>query len=1803
MKKGKKLLAGFLAFVMVATSFAWNFGEVKVAEAADVDVENQAYVEYDFMNMTDTSVLNSDFTSYKQGAEADANATDSWFVGKEAEGADKSNREGLKSKKKGDMYYLMHNNTYKNFWLTVKINPDANLCIVVGDVGTTGPATQNSGACQFWTSGSSVSTINYQGAGQAQNTTSLKWSGNKTELTLNIRVENRKLTAWVEETGVVKSFEVNTAFPEQSRICLRQKRNTGTGSGVYGCYQSLKIRDLDASYAEGYYDFENVNTTNLIDFTSTQFDKTSKEIIGEANQLVSSQWYSGKSGTLQVDESTSVAHTSTHWGLKPLADTDNTYNHFLNYKGIYKNFKCSTELYFESNQGIVIGEANAYPSATASNAIILWTTGNNTIAIQGGIKGNTAKVSGENAGWSGNGSGTYNFKFSPANPTVGANFKINIKLEDNILYVSIEGYDAQLQIEVKDDFPTDVKVALWSRNYVTDCARGFKSFEFKDLDNKVVFSESGIDNLTDFTASMRNKSTGEYIKTNVKPSEVWYTGTSKTSASGVENTSTNAGLKALADSSTDNSYDHYLYYNDSYKNYKATIQLRKQGNIGLMIGEQNVHPTSSSAETAIMIWFPDKTFALQGALDWSDYRYIENGVEKSTDSSNNQRNIKYADSSPADGTLLTIEIEMKDGYLSISTGYSSLKVRVSSSFPREGSLGLWNRNYKSNKGGFESFAIREVQVNTGTTVDVEQEDGSRYTDFEHVNVSVLDKKGFSATQFDMDDAFAVVKENQTVSTYWAAGQDVYSANPGLKPNTLESDKKMSVLNTPYEYDGFYVSTEVYWGANTGIVMGEENVFSTPETDTAVRVYFNGDQLQILGKGVDYDTVHVTGGTSSWNPNYLVSNGVGIFKPASDFKPTTHKGEVYQLNIEYIDGIFTIWVGGIEGSLTIKASDAFCDVESKKIALMSRGYNGDCGGFKSLTVKELDDIVVSYSAEEFATYRSKDGHKAPVYKNYLFAGWFTDASCTFETAVPSSAMEADAEVVYAKFVPRYILTVKAQVSTELLDDDLTNDQTGKIRFATTVDSENYSQVGFDIAYEKDGVIKKQQKANNTVYSVLNAFGKETYSPKQFCNSSIYFKAVTVKNIGTDYYDVEFNVTPFWKTLDGTRVEGDTVVKTINQGINANFLYGKKALFVGDSIQYGGGDTNANSYSNMAWAGRLERYFGMEVEKVAVSGATLTNTSVSGANAQIKSQLTGVQGTDFDFVLLEGGVNDVRIMTGLKELENTIQWGNVNEDSNASFSDITIAGAIQELIQRTKNAYPNATVVYIINHEFGLATADMKQYVSIVKEACRVHDVLYVDLSDTEAYPTLAPLATPGNEYLVDTHHPNAAGYELTTPVIANYLRKLVTGELTDVVYVASTGTDAKGYGTEIAPYQSLNYAVSRVADGGTIYVKDTLVCNNGEGTTNFSLDSNGFESGKNIESATNVIDKVNYKQVTIAGANENAKLDFSGLNNVFFNESVILEDIQVAWPSRIRAEGNTLIIKDTIEQVGTEPGMLIGGSHYHNLEKTDLRIYGGTYKCIVGGQQKHTVGETNVIVGGKVNENVDLSDHTFGYVLYGGCYSEGAQTQVCGDTHITVEEGAKFRYIYGGGTKTATPVPTVGGETYVTVKGGNVMSVFGGDYKIPCGNTNVKILGGTIDQVFGGSESASASGDINIELLGGEIRRRVYGGCYNDFKKYGTLNYQWVADHDGVAPFSVSGDINITIGPNANLSLNISNDDRGVFGGSRYKKAIDDGTATIIFLDGCRSSKESLLGRKQDDYEGFSLGSPKVYDQIIEKTTN
>ena len=380
-----------------------------------------------------------------------------------------------------------------------------------------------------------------------------------------------------------------------------------------------------------------------------------------------------------------------------------------------------------------------------------------------------------------------------------------------------------------------------------------------------------------------------------------------------------------------------------------------------------------------------------------------------------------------------------------------------------------------------------------------------------------------------------------------------------------------------------------------------------------------------------------------------------------------------------------------------------------------------------------------------------------------------------------------------------------------------------------------------------------------------------------------------------------------------------------------------------------------------------------------------------------------------------------------------------------------------------------------------------------------------------------------------------------------MRKLLTGELVDTVYVSSIGTDAKGYGTETAPYQTLNYAVSKVNDGGMIYVKNTLTCTEADSTYYF-IDS----SDNHIESASNVINKVNNKQVTIAGYDDTAILDFSSENGLALNESVILKDIQVKWPSRVRAEGNTFIVEESVTQGGTIEPMVIAGSHYHNLDKTDIRLYAGTYKMIMGGQLKNTVGETHVIVGGSVNSGIDATSHDHTYILYGGCYNEGGLATVSGDTYVTVEEGAKFNYVYGAGGRSSSSkvLSVVAGETNIDFSG-EAYGVFGGAYGLDSNSTNVKITGGTVYQVFGGSEEGAVTGNTNVQILDGTVRRRIFGGSYND--------------QDKDTAFYVSGQSTVTLDPAATLNLT-EGSCQSVAAISRHKTPYDNEVGVFIIND-------------------------------------
>lgn len=204
----------------------------------------------------------------------------------------------------------------------------------------------------------------------------------------------------------------------------------------------------------------------------------------------------------------------------------------------------------------------------------------------------------------------------------------------------------------------------------------------------------------------------------------------------------------------------------------------------------------------------------------------------------------------------------------------------------------------------------------------------------------------------------------------------------------------------------------------------------------------------------------------------------------------------------------------------------------------------------------------YDGEEYDVYRTKVTDEAgnvsypnyPQKEGYIFAGWYQGREDGTDIDLEKSlgAVAADnAEGAWAKFVPDEVLSVKAQISSNMVSTATNADKSyAHIRFVTTVDTLKYNKVGFDFSINGGNVITK---ASNKVYTQLRAVGDTsgdviTYTPSgQFCALSSYFKTWTFTNVPSSAFDVQFAVTPFWITSDGTKVCGEQVIKTINQGL--------------------------------------------------------------------------------------------------------------------------------------------------------------------------------------------------------------------------------------------------------------------------------------------------------------------------------------------------------------------------------------------------------------------------------------------------------------------------------------------------------------------------------------------------------------------------------------------------------------------------------------------------------------------------------
>ncbi len=255
----------------------------------------------------------------------------------------------------------------------------------------------------------------------------------------------------------------------------------------------------------------------------------------------------------------------------------------------------------------------------------------------------------------------------------------------------------------------------------------------------------------------------------------------------------------------------------------------------------------------------------------------------------------------------------------------------------------------------------------------------------------------------------------------------------------------------------------------------------------------------------------------------------------------------------------------------------------------------------------------------------------------------------------------------------------------------------------------------------------------------------------------------------------------------------------EGKVENPLKNRTFLTVGDSLCAAANDAyvgNDEIGYIKGWARRIRDTFGAKVTNSAKGGSTLSTAAwkaeaAGGSNTHyIFGQLNQHSGVkNFDYILLEGGVNDHRIHNTLsqtqpsKYLEAPI--GEIVEDSYdpADFApENTLAGGMERLIYKAiKDHGDTAALGYIALYRMSTSTSgfdNAKGHLDMAKRICDKWGIPYVDFYN-EPIEGFNPAA---GVHTSDDCHALAEGYDLMQPRINELCLEMrpVSKEIYDIV---------------------------------------------------------------------------------------------------------------------------------------------------------------------------------------------------------------------------------------------------------------------------------------------------------------------------------------------------------------------------------------------------------------------------------------
>ena len=256
---------------------------------------------------------------------------------------------------------------------------------------------------------------------------------------------------------------------------------------------------------------------------------------------------------------------------------------------------------------------------------------------------------------------------------------------------------------------------------------------------------------------------------------------------------------------------------------------------------------------------------------------------------------------------------------------------------------------------------------------------------------------------------------------------------------------------------------------------------------------------------------------TFTPYWITLDGVKV-------APKTRTAEYYGQGSD-ADGTYKKF--HVVGTAASGIANAFVDdAQQENMLVLMNSYFANGAPINPVDEPVQGNIVTVHDGETLYTVAAENNAVQLDYigvEGKLFAGWFADEACTVPADLSNITESID---VYAKYVSDSYLGLRYYRNGFFRLRSLT--------LVSAIDGRNYAETGFIVNGERISV--SDYRTRYGLRSARSLFGRGVAKDALVMSCDYAFDGVT--------YGARLNITPYWVTLDGTTVRGETRTLTYN-----------------------------------------------------------------------------------------------------------------------------------------------------------------------------------------------------------------------------------------------------------------------------------------------------------------------------------------------------------------------------------------------------------------------------------------------------------------------------------------------------------------------------------------------------------------------------------------------------------------------------------------------------------------------------------